>query len=56
MTRADLIEEIKGELTASCALPYSPPTKEIERIIDKEMRWLYREYRELLFDRIYLFY
>jgi hypothetical protein len=54
MTRADLIEEIKGELTASCALPYSPPTKEIERIIDKEMRWLYREYRELLFDRIYV--
>ena len=54
MTEAELIEEVKGELTASCALPYSPPTKEIKRIIKKEMRWLYREYRELLYDRIYI--
>ena len=54
MTKAELVEEVKGELTASCALPYTPPDKEIERIIDKEMRWLYREYRELLYDRIYI--
>jgi len=54
MTKAELIEEVKGELTASCSLPYSPPTKEIERIIDKEMRFLFREYRELLQDRIYI--
>jgi len=54
MTKAELVEEIKGELTASCALPYSPSTKELERIIDKEMRWLYREYRELLQDKIYI--
>jgi hypothetical protein len=54
MTKAELVEEIKGELTASCSLPYSPSTKEIERIIDKEMRWLHREYRELLYDRIYI--
>jgi len=54
MTKAELVEEVRGELTASCSLPYSPSTKEIERIIDKEMRWLYREYRELLYDRIYI--
>ena len=54
MTKAELVEEIKGELTASCALPYTPSTKELERIIDKEMRWLYREYRELLYDSIYI--
>jgi hypothetical protein len=54
MTRQELIDEIKGELTASCALPYSPPTKEIERIIDKEMRFLFREYRALLQDKIYI--
>jgi hypothetical protein len=54
MTKAELIEEIKGELTASCALPYSPPDAEIERIVNKEMRWLYREYRELLQDKIYI--
>lgn len=54
MTKDDLVKEIKDELTASCALPYSPPTKEIERIINKEMKWLFREYRELLYDRIYI--
>ena len=54
MTKADLINEVKEELTASCSLPYSPPDKEINRIIDLEMRWLYREYRELVQDRIYV--
>jgi len=54
MTKEQLIEQIKAELTASCSLPYSPPSAEIERIIDKEMRWLYREYRTLLEDRIYI--
>jgi len=54
MTKGELIEAIIEELTASGALPFSPPTKEIERIIDKEMRWLYREYRELLQDKIYI--
>ena len=54
MTRDELVEEVINELTASCALPYSPPRREIERIIKKEMRWLYREYRELIYDRIYI--
>lgn len=54
MTKQELIEEVRGELTASCSLPYSPPTAEIDRIINKEMRWLYREYRDLLQDKIYV--
>lgn len=54
MTLNELIEEVRGELTASCALPYSPSEKEIKRIIRKEMRFLYREYRELLQDKIYI--
>jgi predicted metal-dependent hydrolase len=54
MNKTEFIERINGEITASCSLPYSLPQKEIERIIDKEMRWLYREYRELLHDRIYI--
>ena len=48
MTKQELVDQIKGELTASCALPYSPPTEEIERIIDKEMRWKKLELLELL--------
>ena len=54
MTKNELIKEVKDELTASLSLPYSPPDKEISRIIDKEMRWLFREYRELVYDRIYV--
>lgn len=54
MTKEELVDEIKNELTNSCSLPYSVSTKEIERIIKKEMRWLYREYRELVQDRIYI--
>lgn len=54
MTKKELIEQVNGELTASCSLPFSLPDKEIERIIDKEMRWLYREYRTLLQDKIYI--
>jgi hypothetical protein len=54
MTKKELVNEVIGELTASYALPYSPPEEEIERIIDLEMKWLYREYREILQDRIYI--
>lgn len=54
MTKKELIEEIKDELTASCSLPFSPPDKEIERIIDLESRWLYREYRDSWYTRWYI--
>jgi hypothetical protein len=54
MTKDELVKEIQDELTASCSLPYTPPKEEIERIINKEMRWLFREYRELIYDRIYI--
>ena len=54
MTKQDLIEYVKGELTASCSLPFSPPDAEIERIIDIESRWLYREYRDSNYTTWYL--
>jgi len=54
MTKAELIKEVQDALTASCALPYSPPDAEIDRIINVEMKWLYREYRTLWQDQIYL--
>ena len=54
MLKQELIEMVKGEITSSCSLPFSPPDKEIERIISKEMRFLYREYRTLLQDKIYI--
>jgi len=54
MTKVELIEYVKGELTASCSLPFSPPDAEIERIIDIESKWLYREYRDALYTRWYI--
>jgi len=54
MTKAELIKEVQDALTASCALPYSPPDAEIDRIIDVEMKWLNREYRDLYQDQIYI--
>jgi len=54
MTKAELIKEVQDALTASAALPYAPPDAEIDRIIDVEMKWLYREYRDLWQDQIYI--
>lgn len=48
MTKNELIQYIKDEITAYGSLPFSPPDKEIERIIDNESRWLYREYRDAI--------
>lgn len=54
MTKQDLVELVNSELTASCSLPFSLPAKEIERIVDLESKWLYREYRDLLEGRWYI--
>jgi hypothetical protein len=54
MTKQELINQINDDITSSCSLPYSLPNNEVERIIDKEMKFLYREYRELLHDKIYI--
>ncbi|MFW6377185.1 MAG: hypothetical protein ACOCZ5_00930 [bacterium] len=54
MTKDELVVQIQDEISASGAIPFAPPKKEIERIIDLEMRKLVREYRTLLRDRIYV--
>ncbi len=54
MTKQELIDEVKGEITAMCSLPFSPPDNEIERIIDLESRWLYREYRDSWYTKWYI--
>jgi hypothetical protein len=54
MTKQDLIDEVKNEITASCSLPFTPPDKEIERIINLESRHLYREYRDSWYTRWYI--
>jgi hypothetical protein len=54
MTKQELIDEIKNEISASCSLPFKPPDSEIERIIKLESRWLFREYRDALYTTWYI--
>lgn len=44
MTRAELILEVKSELTVSSALPYSVSDPEINRIINQSKRWFNKYY------------
>ena len=50
MTKQELIDQVNGEITATCSIPFSVPDKEIERIINLEQKWLYREYRDAVQD------
>jgi hypothetical protein len=54
MTKQELISQVNGEITASCAIPFSVPDKELERIINLEQRWMYREYRDAVQDAWYV--
>jgi len=54
MNKQELIEAVNGEITASCAIPFSLPTKEIDRLIDLEAKWMFREYRDSVQDAWYI--
>ena len=54
MTKDELVEYVNNEITASCSIPFELPKNEVERIIDVESRWLYREYRDAWYTRWYI--
>lgn len=54
MTKDELIDLVNAEISSSCSLPLSLPTIEIDRIIQLEEKWLYREYRDALDARWYI--
>ena len=54
MTRAELISQVSAEITASCSIPFSLPSNEIERLIKLEQEWMYREYRDAVQDSWYV--
>jgi len=54
MTKSAFIDLIQNDLTASCSLPFSPKREEIERIIDVESKWLFREYRDAVRGNFYV--
>ena len=54
MTRSEFILQIKDELRGSCALPYSVPDPEINRLIDQAKKWFYVNYKEAVETQYYV--
>jgi len=54
MTRAELIDDIKQEMTFAQALPYTIPDKEIGRIIDIAAKYFYDNWRHAVEPRYIL--
>ena len=51
MTLKNLIQEVQNEITLSCALPYSLPEKEVERIINRAAAYFYDNYQYSVEDK-----
>lgn len=54
MTEQDLIQEIKDEISHSCALPYNLNDQEIKRIIKRARAYFYDNYQYAVEDRIFV--
>ena len=54
MTRGEFLLEIKDEIRGTCALPYSIPDKEINRIINQAKKYFYRNYKEAVESNYYV--
>jgi hypothetical protein len=54
MTLEELIQEIKDDLSASCALPYNLNDQEIKRIINRAKAWMYDNYQYAVEKRYFV--
>jgi len=54
MTEADLIQEVKDEISHSCSLPYNLNDQEIKRIIKRARAYMYDNYQYAVEDRIFV--
>jgi len=54
MTLEELIQEIKDDLSASCALPYNLNDQEIIRIITRAKAWMYDNYQYAVEKRYFV--
>lgn len=54
MTEEELIQEIKDEISNSCALPYNLNEQEIRRLIKKSKRFFYDNYQYAVEDKIFI--
>jgi hypothetical protein len=54
MTEADLIQEVKDEISHSCSLPYNLNDQEIKRIIKRARAYFYDNYQYAVEDKIFV--
>lgn len=54
MTEQELIQEVKDEISHSCALPYNLNDQEIKRIIKRARAYFYDNYQYAVEDRIFV--
>lgn len=53
ITQDEFIQEVRDELTVSCSLPFSPPVKDIVRIIKYAEKWFHKKYEDSVEERYY---
>jgi len=54
MSEADLIQEVKDEISHSCSLPYNLNDQEIKRIIKRARAYFYDNYQYAVEDKIFV--
>jgi hypothetical protein len=54
MTQDEFIADIQQELSVACALPFTVPVPEIERIIKRSSEWFYKKYEDSVEERYYI--
>jgi hypothetical protein len=53
-TQQDFIALVQQELSVACALPFTVPVSEIERIIKLSAEWFYKKYEDAVEERYYI--
>lgn len=54
MIKSEFISRVNDEITASCSIPFELPAAELERLVDLEQEWMFREYRDAVQDGWYV--
>lgn len=53
MIKDEFIANVQQELTVACALPFTVPQAEIDRIINLSAEWFYKKYEDAVEERYY---
>lgn len=53
MVKDEFIANVQQELTVACALPFTVPQQEIDRIINISADWFYKKYEDAVEERYY---